>query len=263
MAGDWIAVRKDLATTREVLFIAQHTGQDIGTVIYAILRLWWWFDSEATDGFVSGLCPAFVHNFLGQDATFWRTVVDSGWLIEKDGGLAIPNPDNWHSKTAKARLLDSRRKRGSRQKQSASSPENVPVETGQEPDKSVTTGQDRTVKKKNSKSHSRDRVFGPVDERKDHPAVMAVRDTVKKFPEKENWNEIIAVIGAEPDRDRLQLCFAAWMRVSSNRSNLTWLFDWYRNGVPASRGNGKSEAVPLDNLAARGYGKQTYETRIP
>lgn len=147
MAGDWIAVRKDLDTTREVLFIAQHTGKNIETVVYAILRLWWWFDSEATNGFVSGLCPAFVHNFLGQDEVFWRTVVESGWLIEQDGGLAIPNPDNWHSKTAKARLLDSRRKRDSRKKVAGKSPDPNRTGAGQKSDAKRTTGQDRTVDK--------------------------------------------------------------------------------------------------------------------
>lgn len=67
-----------------------------------------------------------------------------------------------------------------------------------------------------------------------HPAIIAMREILGKFPNKLLWEEIIATLGKEPDLDKLRLCAKEWAKKTSNMWNLTWLFEWYVKGIPLS-----------------------------
>jgi hypothetical protein len=67
-----------------------------------------------------------------------------------------------------------------------------------------------------------------------HPAIVAVRGILGKFPNKLLWEEIIVTLGKEPDLDKLRLCAKEWAKKTSNMWNLTWLFEWYAKGIPLS-----------------------------
>lgn len=88
----------------------------------------------------------------------------------------------------------------------------------------------------------------PPDARAKHPAIAAVRALIKAYPQKEVWDEVISIVGDQPDIEKMTSCFLAWCRVSSNKANLaTWLFDWYMNGIPEKKGNGHYESASERN----------------
>lgn len=72
-----------------------------------------------------------------------------------------------------------------------------------------------------------------VDPRASHRAIQAVRAITNRYPDKLVWDDIIALLGDTPNIEQLTLCAKAWARKSTNMGNLdTWLFDWYKNGLP-------------------------------
>ena len=62
-----------------------------------------------------------------------------------------------------------------------------------------------------------------------------------RYPPKELYDDIIALLGANPAKDRLLECRKAWLERGYNPSSWEWLTDWYRHGIPprpGSAGNG-------------------------
>ena len=75
----------------------------------------------------------------------------------------------------------------------------------------------------------------PADVRCKHPAIIAVRELIGRYPDKLTWDDIIDVLGETPDLEKLKQCAKTWARKTTNIANLdTWLFDWYINGLPLS-----------------------------
>jgi hypothetical protein len=72
------------------------------------------------------------------------------------------------------------------------------------------------------------------DGRASHPAISAVRQILGRFPNKILWDEIVGVLGETPDLEKLKLCAKEWAKKSSNMGNMTWLFEWYKDGLPLS-----------------------------
>lgn len=70
------------------------------------------------------------------------------------------------------------------------------------------------------------------DPRATHPAIAAVRDLAKRFPNKELWDEIIVTIGDKPDSERLQNCYRELLKRGGNKNSWYWAIDWYRDGIP-------------------------------
>jgi hypothetical protein len=72
------------------------------------------------------------------------------------------------------------------------------------------------------------------DVRANHAAITAVRKFLpdNKYPNKLTWDGIIESLGENPDIGKLEYCAKAWATISKNMYNLTWVLEWYQNGVP-------------------------------
>lgn len=69
------------------------------------------------------------------------------------------------------------------------------------------------------------------DPRTDHPGLQAVREVIKKYPNKDTWDLLIESAGDQPDIERMRQCWAAWRSKGYSPTNFSWLTDWYRNGT--------------------------------
>jgi hypothetical protein len=91
------------------------------------------------------------------------------------------------------------------------------------------------------------------DERSKHPAIVAVRQITKKFPNKDLWDRIIKRFGESPDVSRLQECWLEWLECGYNKTSTKWL-NWYFDGIPTRNGNGKIVITQSTNRkTARDY----------
>lgn len=90
----------------------------------------------------------------------------------------------------------------------------------------------------------------PPDPRSKHPAIVAVREIVGRFPDKLIWDEIIQALGESPDLEQLKFCAREWAKKTTNMGNLsTWLFDWYVNGLPVSAYQGQVQKIEVKQEA--------------
>lgn len=123
MAGDWIAMRVDLADDPAVIQIAAALGMDVYAVVGRLHKVWAWAGSQTTDGHVRVTLPAllssrsrhasvtltsFINAHVGV-TDFAQAMESVGWLVCTDDGIRFPNFDRWNSQTAKQRLLAARR----------------------------------------------------------------------------------------------------------------------------------------------------------
>jgi hypothetical protein len=116
MAGDWIWVRKELRNEIEVLRLATLTGLSSRVVVSILIDFWAWCDSVTTDGILKGItlaeCPTICPDVV---PSFWNHLVEVGWLVVREDGLAIPNFERWLGKCGKKRIKEAMRKRNYRQ----------------------------------------------------------------------------------------------------------------------------------------------------
>lgn len=87
-----------------------------------------------------------------------------------------------------------------------------------------------------------------ADPRASHPAIVAVRECLRRYPDKLIWDEVIAALGDAPDVERLQLCRREQIKRGINPQSLMFVFELYVNkSNERSTGNaGKSNyATPL------------------
>jgi hypothetical protein len=113
MAGDWIAWTKGLTKKREVLLIARELHIDRRKAAALCMEVWEWADAETVDGCLHGAVPGDVDNAVGVK-NLAAAMTKAGWLNVAAVGLIFPNWDYWNSKSAKNRLLDTRRKQAGR-----------------------------------------------------------------------------------------------------------------------------------------------------
>ena len=85
-----------------------------------------------------------------------------------------------------------------------------------------------------------------ADSRSKHPAIVAVRDVIKRFPDKDLWDKIILRLGDTPDTAKLSKCWLEWKECGYNKASLKWI-DWYFVGIPTRNGNGRLETVHVPN----------------
>jgi len=112
MAGDWIAIQKELPTSIEVFQIAKGFSKlDRFGVCGRLLQVWSWFDTNTTDGMARSVTCEDIDTMVHQKG-FAAAMVAAGWLKVLDfesGGLAVPNFDRWMGSSGKKRLRDNRR----------------------------------------------------------------------------------------------------------------------------------------------------------
>lgn len=109
MALPWIACRKGLARTPEVIGIAERLGVSLREAAGMCLEVWEWADDNTTDGHCSHC------TFRGLDlATRIPGIADAmsavRWLeSDGNGGIMFPLFDRWNAESAKARQLNAER----------------------------------------------------------------------------------------------------------------------------------------------------------
>lgn len=91
-------------------------------------------------------------------------------------------------------------------------------------------------------SSPRKRAARVRDPRLDTPAMRCVFSVVKHYPHNGLLDKVIAVLGENPNRARLQACYEAWLAKGWNPKAWTWLTEWYVAGGPPkyASGNGCS-----------------------
>ena len=85
-----------------------------------------------------------------------------------------------------------------------------------------------------------------TDPRANHPAIVAIREILNRFPNKILWDQIIASLGDSPDLEKLKTCRIAQVGRGLNSQNVDLLLEWYIKGVPLNaheerKNNGKSK----------------------
>lgn len=138
MAGDWIAMRHDLAEDPTVLNLADALDVDVDTVVGRLHRLWCWADRQTVDGHAPGVTEVRLERVLHMPG-FVTAVAAAGWIHADRGGLSFVNFDRWISESAKKRLQGARRQRRSRAERDGGVTEAQQGRNG-----SVTTGEERT-----------------------------------------------------------------------------------------------------------------------
>lgn len=82
------------------------------------------------------------------------------------------------------------------------------------------------------------------------PAVAYIRQLTHRFPDKTLWPRIVQTLGEDFDQQRLTECYESWVSHGWNKMNLVWLFEWYAQGIPASRSGRLKPTLEERNRAA-------------
>lgn len=113
MAGDWIKMRVDLATSPKVVRIASALRADRLRVVGGLHAVWCLFDVHSTDGRLDGYTTEALDELIGFPG-FSAAMIAVGWL--EDGGdcLVTPRFDEHNGQSAKRRAMETERKREAR-----------------------------------------------------------------------------------------------------------------------------------------------------
>lgn len=78
----------------------------------------------------------------------------------------------------------------------------------------------------------------PEDQRRSHPAIVALHHVTGIYPPKEIWDEVIDRLGVDVDVGKLKKVFTKWRARGYSKTNYEGIIDWYHDGIPAERGKG-------------------------
>ena len=161
MAGDWIKIEHALPGKPEVMRLAHLLGISDYEVVGHLVCFWSWVDQN-----LSGFCPVVFGTLSGIDRVagrqgFAQAMIDVGWLRLENGAVEVPNYEEHLSQSAKARALESKRKR----KQRADLSGKCPAVTGTKPgtreekrreenNKNNVSSKEKTKKPKPNRAHS-------------------------------------------------------------------------------------------------------------
>jgi len=134
MAGDYIMLDHDLPDKPEVSAIFEATGVEIATICGRMFILWKLADRLTEDGIMRGMGINSLCAKCGGDKSFWEAVAAAGWIELRENAVAIPRFKKRFGKSARERMLASRRKQEQRCKDSE-----CHDEAGHDRDNSVTT----------------------------------------------------------------------------------------------------------------------------
>lgn len=114
MAGDWIKMRIDLATSPKVVRISSVLHADRMRIVGALHAVWCLFDTHSEDGHLEGYTVETVDDLIGFPG-FARAMSDVGWLDEIAGAVVLPRFEFHNGASAKRRAMEADRKRSARQ----------------------------------------------------------------------------------------------------------------------------------------------------
>ena len=60
---------------------------------------------------------------------------------------------------------------------------------------------------------------------------MSFRRLTGRYPPKINYDQVIDVLGDNPDELKMKHCYQEWCGRGYKPVNLAWLLDWYVNGI--------------------------------
>ena len=89
----------------------------------------------------------------------------------------------------------------------------------------------------------------PKDERSVSPAIISFRRLTGLYPPKVNYEQVISVLGDQPDEAKMKRCYQDWCARGFKPTNINWLLDWYVNGVPI-RGKPSGTLIGADAVKA-------------
>lgn len=94
------------------------------------------------------------------------------------------------------------------------------------------------------------------------PAVAAVREVTRRFPNKIIWDMIVEKIGDNPDIERLTVLYKQWVAAGRNPVSIGWL-DKYCPAIPKEEGTPCHEAALWNSLmeAAKSLPPEIYGDR--
>lgn len=113
MAGDWIKMRVDLATSPKVVRIASALRADRLRVVGGLHAVWSLFDVHSEDGRLDGYTPEALDELIGFPG-FCSAMESVGWIEDCGDFLAVPRFDEHNGKSAKRRATETERKREAR-----------------------------------------------------------------------------------------------------------------------------------------------------
>ncbi len=117
MAGDWIKIEHTTPDKPEVIAIASDLAIDQDAALGKLVRLWIWADQQTLNGNASVTRAALPASFIDRITCargFAEAAANVGWLVQVDGGFALPRFDRHNSQTAKQRALTYRRVKNTR-----------------------------------------------------------------------------------------------------------------------------------------------------
>ena len=97
-----------------------------------------------------------------------------------------------------------------------------------------------------------------TDDRKNHPAIVAMHAVLGIYPPKEIWDEIIDRLGTDIDAVRLKKTYTTWRARGYNKMNLDGVIDWYHEGTPKLGGGHNA----TNRKHSNGNGRQTSTERL-
>jgi hypothetical protein len=127
MSG-WIKMGVGLRRHPKVVRIASALKADRLRVIGALHAVWCVFDEHSHDGELAGYTLAVMDEEIGWRG-FSAAMATTGWLVEGEDSLTVPDYEEHNGSTAKRRALDAQSK-GKRRKVSAESPPDVRIDGG-------------------------------------------------------------------------------------------------------------------------------------
>lgn len=213
MAGDWIKMRSNLHEDPDVVAIASLTSgfcpdsvrvmsaqcPEIFLTVGRLHRIWAWANEHSTDGkkvqvplsFLDGLaaCPGFA-----------QAMVDVHWLSTDGKTVSFLRFDRHNGQSAKARAMDSARKKSVRRTSGSKPdkcPQNVRMQTGQKSDQrrdrqttSVLREEKTTTDNARAREGPSSGVVVPLREvcpEELHEAAIKLSRRVKKLSREDAW----------------------------------------------------------------------------
>jgi len=108
MAGYWIKFDTSTSDKPEVWAIAEKLSTDPDAVVGKLLRVWAWFDDHTAKGNAPSVTKALLDRRVGVTG-FCDAMISTGWMVETDSEVSLPNFDRHNGATAKSRGLTAKR----------------------------------------------------------------------------------------------------------------------------------------------------------
>lgn len=108
MAGDWLKVEASTPDKPEIWSVASVLNIDPDAAFGKLFRVWAWFDQHTEDGNAPTVTKMLLDRIVGVTG-FCDAVISSGWMLEDEHGISLPNFDRHNGKTAKNRATTAKR----------------------------------------------------------------------------------------------------------------------------------------------------------